>query len=97
MDTENVRDLERRLADFVRESDETFKRFANETYLSMTAKNLPFYLAFIGMQWGFAEQFAEKFGIAEERIPDLMQDTLFLHSFSSIYHFLKEKENINND
>ena len=97
MDTENVRDLERRLADFVRESDETFKKFANETYLGMTAKNLPFHLAFVGMQWGFAEQFAKKFGIAEERIHDLMQDTLFLHSFSSIYHFLKEKETIDND
>lgn len=97
MDTENVRDLERRLADFVRESDETFKKFANETYLSMTTKNLPMALAFVGMQMGFAEQFAKKFGIAEERINDLMQDTLFLHSFSSIYHFLKEKENINND
>ena len=97
MDTENVRNLERRLADFVKEGDETFKKFANETYLSMTAKNLPMTLAFVGMQMGFAEQFAKKFGIAEERIPDLMQDTLFLHSFSSIYHFLKEKENINND
>lgn len=89
--------LERRLADFIKEGDETFKKFANETYLSMTAKNLPMTLAFVAMQMGFAEQFAKKFGIAEERIPDLMQDTLFLHSFSSIYHFLKEKENINND
>jgi len=90
-------ELDRRLADFIKESDETFKKFANETYLTMTAKNLPFHLAFVGMQWGFAKQFAKKFGIAEERIPDLMQDTLFLHSFSSIYHFLKEKETINND
>ena len=89
--------LDRPLADFVKECDETFKRFANETYLSMTAKNLPMTLAFVGMQMGFAEQFAKKFGIAEERIPDLIQDTLFLHTFSSIYHFLKEKENINND
>ena len=97
MDTENVRDLERRLADFVRESDETFKKFGDETFLSMTTKNLPMTLAFVGMQMGFAQQFAKKFGIAEERIHDLMQDTIFLHSFSSIYHFLKEKEDINND
>lgn len=97
MDTENVRDLERRLADFVRESDETFKKFANETYFTMTAKNLPMTLAFVGMQMGFAEQFAKKFDIPPERVNDLMQDTLFLHSFSSIYHFLKEKEAINND
>ena len=97
MDTENVRDLDRRLADFIRESDETFKKFANETYLGMTTKNLPMTLAFVGMQMGFAEQFAKKFGIPEELIPNLMQDTIFLHSFSSIYHFLKEKENINND
>lgn len=97
MDNENVNELGRRLQDFVRESDETFKKFANETYLSMTAKNLSMTLAFVGMQMGFAEQFAEKFGIAEERIPDLIQDTIFLHSFSSIYHFLKEKENIDND
>ena len=97
MDNEHVRDLERRLADFIRESDETFKKFANETYLGMTTKNMPMTLAFVGMQMGFAEQFAKKFGIAEERIHDLMQDTIFLHSFSSIYHFLKEKENINND
>ena len=97
MDTENVRDFERRLADFIKEGDKTFKEFANETYLSMTAKNLPMTLAFVGMQMGFAKQFAKKFDIAEERLPDLMQDTLFLHSFSSIYHFLKEKEAINND
>lgn len=97
MDTENVRDLERRLADFVRESDETFKKFANETYFTMTAKNLPMTLAFVGMQMGFAEQFAKKFDIPPERVNDLMQDTLFFHSFSSIYHFLKEKEDINND
>lgn len=97
MDTENVRDLERRLADFVREGDEQFKKFGDEVFLSMTTKNLPMTLAFVGMQMGFAEQFAKKFGIAEERITDLMQDTIFLHSFSSIYHFLKEKENINND
>lgn len=90
-------ELDRRLADFIKESDETFKKFANETYLGMTTKNLPMTLAFVGMQHGFAEQFAKKFGIAEERIPDLIQDTLFLHSFSSIYHFLKEKEAINND
>ena len=90
-------ELDRRLADSIKESDETFKKFANELYLSMTAKNLPFHLAFIRMQCGFAKQFAKQFGIAEERIPDLMQDTLFLHSFSSIYHFIKEKETINND
>lgn len=89
--------LEQRLADLIKESDETFKKFANETYFSMTAKNIPFHIAFIGMQMGFAEQFARKFDIKHDRIPDLMQDTLFLHSFSSIYHFLKEKENINND
>ena len=94
---ENVRDLERRLADFIRESDETFKKFGDEIFLTMTTKNVPTTLAFVGMEMGFAEQFAKKFGIPEERIPDLMQDTLFLHSFSSIYHFLKEKENINND
>ena len=97
MDTENVNELGRRLADFIRESDETFKKFANETYLGMTTKSLPMTLAFVGMEMGFAEQFAKKFGIPEERIHDLMQDTIFLHSFSSIYHFLKEKENINND
>ena len=97
MSTENERDLERRLQEFIREADELFQKFANETYLAMTTKNVPMTLAFVGMQMGFAQQFAKKFGIAEDRIPDLMQDTLFLHSFSSIYHFLKEKENINND
>lgn len=97
MDTENVRELGRRLQDFVRESDEKFKKFGDEVFLSMTTKNLPMTLAFVGMQMGFAEQFAKKFGIAPERVNDLMQDTIFLHSFSSIYHFLKEKENINND
>jgi hypothetical protein len=97
MNIENHPNLERRLADFVRETDDMFKKFANETYLSMTAKNLPMTIAFVGVEMGFAKQFAKKFGIAEERIPDLIQDTLFLHSFSSIYHFLKEKENINND
>lgn len=97
MDTENMRDLERRLADFIREGDEQFKEFGDEVFLSMTTKNFPMTLAFVSMQMGFAQQFAKKFGIAEERIPDLMQDTLFLHSFSSIYHFLKEKEDINND
>ena len=97
MSTENERDLERRLQDFVREGDETFQKFANETFLLMTTKNLPMTLTFVGMEMGLAEQFAKKFGIAEERIHDLMQDTIFLHSFSSIYHFLKEKENINND
>lgn len=96
MSTEN-HDLDRRLQEFINDGDELFKKFANETYLSMTAKNLPFHIAFIAMEIGFAKQFAKKFGIAEERIPDLMQDTIFLHSFSSIYHFLKEKENINND
>lgn len=97
MDNENVNELGRRLADFIRESDETFKKFANKTYLGMTTKNLPMTLAFVGMQMGFAEQFAKKFDIPPERVNDLMQDTIFLHSFSSIYHFLKEKENINND
>lgn len=97
MDTENVRDLERRLADFIREGDEQFKKFGDEVFLSMTTKNLPMTLAFVGMQMGFAQQFAKKFDIPPERVNDLMQDTIFLHSFSSIYHFLKEKENINND
>jgi len=97
MDTENVHEFARRLQDFVREGDEQFKKFGDETFLTMTTKNMPMALAFVGVQMGFAEQFAKKFGIAEERIPDLMQDTLFLHSFSSIYHFLKEKEAINND
>lgn len=96
MSTEN-HDLDRRLQEFINDGDELFKKFANEAYLSMTAKNLPMTLAFVGMQMWFAEQFAKKFGIAEERIPDLMQDSIFIHSFSSIYHFLKEKENINND
>lgn len=97
MNNEHVRDLERRLADFIREGDEQFKKFGDEVFLSMTTKNLPMTLAFVGMQMGFAEQFAEKFGIPSDRIEELMQDTIFLHSFSSIYHFLKEKENINND
>ena len=97
MSTENERDLARRLQDFIREGDETFQKFANETFLAMTTKNVPMTLAFVGMQMGFAQQFTKKFGIPEERVLDLMQDTLFLHSFSSIYHFLKEKENINND
>lgn len=97
MDIENQPSLERRLADFVRETDDMFKKFANETYLSMTAKNLPMTIAFVGMQMGFAEQFAKKFDIPSDRVNELMQDSIFLHSFSSIYHFLKEKENINND
>lgn len=97
MDNEAVLKLGRRLQDFVRESDKNFKRFGDEVFLSMTAKNLPMTLAFVGMQMGFAEQFAKKFGIPSDRINELMQDTIFLHSFSSIYHFLKEKENINND
>ena len=96
MNTEN-RDLEHRLQEFIREGDELFKKFGDEVFLSMTAKNIPLHVAFIAMQMGFAEQFAKKFDIDHDRIPDLMQDTLFLHSFSSIYHFLKEKENINND
>lgn len=97
MDNEHVRDLARRLADFIREGDEQFKKFGDEVFLTMTTENLPMTIAFVGMQMGFAKQFAKKFGIAKERILDLMQDTLFLHSFSPIYHFLKEKENINND
>lgn len=97
MDNEKVNELGRRLQDFVRESDEKFKKFGDEAFFSITTKNLSMTLAFVAMQMGFAEQFAKKFGIAEERITDLMQDTIFLHSFSSIYHFLKEKENINND
>ena len=97
MNTEDLKDLGSRLDQFIREGDELFQKFANEAYLAMTTKNVPMTLTFVGTQMGFAEQFAKKFGIDEERIPDLMQDTLFLHSFSSIYHFLKEKENINND
>lgn len=97
MDIENQPSLERRLADFVRETDDMFKRFANETYLSMTAKNLPMHIAFVAMQTGFAEQFAKKFDIPSDRVNELMQDAIFLHSFSSIYHFLKEKETIDND
>lgn len=97
MNIENQPNLERRLADFIRETDDMFKKFANETYLSMTAKNLPMTIAFVGMQMWFAEQFAKKFDIPSDRVNELMQDAVFLHSFSSIYHFLKEKENINND
>ena len=96
MNTEN-HDLDRRLQEFINDGDEMFKKFANETYLSMTAKNLPFHIAFIAMEMGFAEQFAKKFDIPPERVNDLIQDSIFLHSFSSIYHFLKEKEAINND
>lgn len=97
MDNENVIELGRRLQDFIREGDEKFKKFGDEVFLTMTTKDIPMTLAFVGMQMGFAQQFAKKFGIAEELIHDLMQDTIFLHSFSSIYHFLKEKENIKND
>ena len=97
MSTQEELELARRLQDSIRECDETFKKFANETFLAMTTKNLSTTLAFVGTERGFAMQFAKRFDIPEERIHDLMQDTIFLHSFSSIYHFLKEKEDINND